>query len=264
MTAIALTQHGLRTVKRALAPSFPSCGSAHLSEALAAGFGFRTQAALLERIKTSSEADPDHVLLDEEAFAARLHELAGAPVMHTRIITNQFARQHHHPDDGVCKTRSALWDTVKYRSRRDRGWRNLLVAAINAGITQRLFTIRPGDNRWPGAGGHDARGIGTTCVYRFEIRDILAIASVSDAGWDELSIHVALWPTADADRWIRCSNPGFLAGEACATSWLERQKGAWLQVASDKYFTCRGKRLDTVAALDVPPMAFGDRGSFCL
>lgn len=264
MTAIALTQHGLRTMKRALAPSFPACGSSHLSEALAAGLGFRTQASLLARITETSETDPDHILLNEEAFACRLNQLTGTSVTDTKIITGRFARQHHQPENGIFRTKSSRWDTVRYRSKRDRGWRNLLVAAINASIAQRLFTIRPGDNRWPGAVGSDERNFGPTHVYRFTIGDIPAIASVSDAGWDELSIHVALWPTADADRWVRCSDAGLMAGEACATSWLERQKGVWLQVATDKFFACRKKRLDIVAALEVPPICFGDRGSFYL
>lgn len=264
MTAIALTQHGLRTMKRALAPSFPACGSSHLSEALAAGLGFRTQASLLARIRETSETDPDHILLNEEAFACRLNRLTGTSITDTKIITGRFARQHHQPDDGIFRTRSSRWDTVKYRSKRDRGWRNLLVAAVNAGITQRLFTIRPGDNRWPGAVEFDEMGFGPSHVYRFTIGDIPAIASVSDVGWNELSIHVALWPTVDADHWIGCSNAGLMAGEACATSWLERQKGVWLQVATDKFFVCRTKRLDTVATLEVPPICFGDRGGFFL
>ncbi len=264
MIAIALTQHGLRTMKRALAPSFPACGSAHLSEALAAGLGFRTQASLLARIKEAGEADPDHILFDEEAFASKLNQLTGASVAATKAITDQFARQHHQPNNGIFRTRSTRWDTVKYQSKRDRGWRNLLVAGINAGIAQRLFTIRPGDNRWQSASGRDERGLGLTHVYNFTIGGIPAIASVSDAGWDELSIHVALWPTADADRWIRCSNAGLTAGEACAISWLERQKGVWLQVSTGKFFACRAKRLDTVAALEVSPSCFGDRGKFYL
>ncbi|WP_438346824.1 hypothetical protein [Methylorubrum populi] len=263
MTAIALTQHSLRTTKRVLAPNFPDCGSSHLSEALAAGLGFRTQASLLARIKETGEIDPDYALLNEEAFASRLNALTGTSIGDIKVVTDEFARQHHEPGSGIFRTRSARWDAVKYQSKRDRGWRNLLVAGINAGIAQRLFTILPGDNRWPGADAHGGRGIGRTYVYHFAIENIPAIASVSDAGWDELSIHVALWPTSDADRWIRCTNAGLMAGEACATSWLERRSGAWLQVATDRFFVCRKKRLDIVAALEVSPICFGERGSFC-
>ena len=35
-----------------------------------------------------------------------------------------------------------------------------------------------------------------------------AIAWVGDAGFDELSIHVALWPTPDGERWVRVANAG--------------------------------------------------------
>ena len=30
-------------------------------------------------------------------------------------------------------------------------------------------------------------------------------------GWDELSIHAALWPSADGERWIVCSDPAWMA-----------------------------------------------------
>src|SRR5438128_233395 len=98
---------------------------------------------------------------------------------------------------------------MPYDTPRKSAWRNLMVAAINAGIEQQLFTIRPGDNRWRSA-GHDPE----PPVYRFVTDGIPAIASVCDIGWDELSIYTSFWPTADADKWISYAGAGFAVGEA--------------------------------------------------
>jgi hypothetical protein len=48
---------------------------------------------------------------------------------------------------------------------------------------------------------------------------------VHDAGFDELSIHVAVNPK---DDWVKASNAGFNAGDLFASTWLEREKGAWI------------------------------------
>lgn len=263
MAAIALTQYSLQNTKRALISKFPNLGSAHLSEALAAACGHKTHAALLDRMQAGNPDDPDYVLLDEEAFFKRLGNLTRG----TQAVRSMFPDLEGLPltlEQGFIKTASSRQRKIRFVSQRDRAWRNLMVAAVNAGIDQRLFTVRPGDNRWAGAKAKGFTGRGETHVYRFIVGGIPAIASVSDAGWDELSIHAALWPTPDADRWIVCANAGFLAGEANATSWLERMKGAWLQVARDRFLACRKHRLGTVAALDLRPNGYADRGSFCL
>ena len=135
-----------------------------------------------------------------------------------------------------------------------------MVAAINAGIAQGLFSIRPGDNRWPAGENQDRR---EAFSFNFSIGNIPAVASVQDAGFDELSIHAALWPTEDGLRVVKSLNAYFRAGEAFATGWLERREGAWLQVSSSSpEFTCRKHRLAEVAALNVSPRGYADRGSF--
>lgn len=58
---------------------------------------------------------------------------------------------------------------------------------------------------------------------------------MGDAGWGELSVHVAVHPKGDV---LRAANAGFDAGDAFATAWLERERGAWMQAASN-LFTCR-------------------------
>lgn len=104
----------------------------------------------------------------------------------------------------------------RYHSQRARAWRNAMVAAINAGLEQKLFSLEPGT--WPSSGTREDTGCR---VYSVTLGDIPAIVSVADAGYDELLIHVALWPTANACQAIRASNAGFCAGELFATGWIK-------------------------------------------
>lgn len=165
-------------------------------------------------------------------------------------------------------TRKATRPTAvpTYKTDRDKAWRNAMVAAINAGLQQNLFTLVPGDNRWPVTSDSDERRK-RRCVFRFDIGEVPAIGYVSDAGYDELSIHVALWPTKDGDRWVECWNADFAAGDVFASGWLERRDGAWLQTPIDVSRTslaCRKEKLSVVAALNVEPNGFADRGRFVL
>lgn len=82
---------------------------------------------------------------------------------------------------------------------------------------------------------------------------------MNDAGWDELSIHVAVNPKGDM---LRAFNAKFHAGDAFACSWLERRKGAWLQ--SSNMFTCRNNLINMLASLSARPIGFGDKGNVIL
>lgn len=74
--------------------------------------------------------------------------------------------------------------------------------------------------------------------------------------WDELSVHVAVNPNEDV---LRSENAGFDAGDVFAAGWQERQRGAWLQTA--KYlFSCRKHLTHVLAALQVKPMWYSERG----
>jgi hypothetical protein len=139
-----------------------------------------------------------------------------------------------------------------------------MVSAINAGLQQRLFSLLPGDNRWLGFDAANNRNQYQGHVFRFVIDNIPAIGSVTDAGFDELSIHVAFWPTPDGERWVKSSNAFFLAGELFAYGWLERRDGAWLQTASKPGLSCRKPRLAVAAGVDVRPRGYADRGNFKL
>lgn len=267
MASVSLTDDGLRAVKRALVSRFPDDKSAHLTEALAAACGFRTHASLLAAVRETDADDPDFVLLDEAAFLARRQELRGEPCApdEQHMLFDWLGLEH---GTHVLKTTSSKYHEVDYStSRRRRAWRNAMVAGINEGLARRFFSLRPGDNRWPGANRerHERK---EAHVYRFAIGGIPAVASLWDAGWDEISVHVALWPTPDAEQIVPAANAGFHAGELFASGWLERRNGAWLQVSSDSTqrwsFRCRQHRLPEVAALDVRPAGYADRGSFAL
>lgn len=257
MTAIILSAENLQTVKRGLREFFPEAKSSHLTEALAASVGRRTHAALLADLAKADPADPVITLIDQEAFLARARELGFDPPQED-IEWGIFPLGVPSADQIFIDTiPSSGWD-IEYTSLRDRAWRNMMVAATNAAIEQKLFSVRPGDNRWP---GWDQKA---THVFSFTFgADIPALGSVYDVGFDEIAIHVGLWPTARGEELIDAWSAGFHAGEAFATGWLERKNGAYLQ-SNTTSLKCRQKRLRTVAEVDIKPKCFGDRGKLIM
>jgi len=266
MAAIPLTEEAIHYVKRTLRFRFPKDKSAHVSEALAAALGCQTNIALLDSVRRVDPNDPDFALLDEQPFLRRLAQVAKRPLTSAdrSLIFDNLRYPQPSP---VITTRSPAWKRVNYsKSQRRRAWRNAMVAAINEGIRRRYFTIRPGDHRWPGA-QRDQYERTRAQLFEFELNGIPAIGSVRDAGYDELSIHVAMWPTPDAARWVECINAGWLAGDLYASGWLERRDGAWLQVSTSglgQAFRCRRRRLKELAEIEIVPLGFADRGSFKL
>lgn len=191
MAAIPFTDSGVRDVKRGLQARFPKDKSSHLSEALAAALGFTTSISLVTAIRQSDPLDPEHILLDEQAFLGRLEAIAGR-AMGPKDRSLVFDDVPYADGHSVVRTRSAAYDGIAYaKNMRRRAWRNMLVAGINTAIERRLFTIRPGDNRWPGREG-DQYGTKYPHVFAFDFDGFPALGSVNDAGYDELSIHVAL------------------------------------------------------------------------
>jgi hypothetical protein len=131
-----------------------------------------------------------------------------------------------------------------------------MVAGINAGLQQEVFGLEPGDNRWA--------EVKQEFIYYFVFLDLPAIASVRDAGYGELSVHVAVKPTGDAERWIVCGNAGFLVGDGFASGWLERQAGKWLQTSQVGNSSFRLYLLPVLASASVEPNGFADEGPFVL
>jgi len=79
--------------------------------------------------------------------------------------------------------------------------------------------------------------------------------AIEDAGLDELSVHAAVNPKGDR---IKIFEAGFSAGDAFGTTWLERQRGAWIQ-STDDSFRCRRLLVDMLVDMKVDPLGYGDR-----
>lgn len=255
MAAIPVSISSVDALKKVLRRDFVEEKLSHLAEALGAALGFRTYAALLKAAE-SNRSDPPYAVLSTERFITRLETLG-------------YPRDNEFDFEWLVRKGGPLTSTlpitafdVNYKSVRERAWRNLMVYAINEGIREKLFSLRPGDNRWPGsisgtAEARDMRGGHRGHIFDFSLPNgTLARGYVDDAGWSELSIHVAVQPKGD---WLRVGNAGFYAGEAFACSWLERERGAWLQSATT-LFTCRKSLLKQLSELDVAPMGYGDKG----
>lgn len=250
MSSIPFLKEKVTSVKNALRDEYPEVGSAHVSEALAAALGYRTHAALLSELPTTA-SDPDYVLLDEDAFDAKLSALGHVPM-------RDFNFGDLPLPDLLNTTCSTAW-SIKYTSLRTKAWRNVVVCAINEGLRRRLFSLLPDDNRWPGwTEPHDRATVGSV-IFDFHLPNGLpASVYICDAGCSELAIHVAVLPTARAPELIGGWQAGFSAGEAFAGTWLERENGAWIQ--STDAFKCRRSLLASLAELNVRPLGFGDRG----
>lgn len=240
MTAIPLIHDSIAALKNALRSEFPDVKSSHLTEALAFALGYRTNAALLAEM-TGPESDRPIVLLDSARMVSRLCELGYPPDSEFDFELMGAAR-----DSGLISTTCDHAHEIEYKSARDKAWRAVIIAAVNAGLDQKLFTLRYGDNRFA-----------EKQLFDFTLPNGLpARGWVGDIGFGELSIHVAVKPKGD---WVRAANAGFSAGDAFATTWLEREHGAWIQTSTSS-FRCRKALLAELAALDVSPSGFGDRG----
>lgn len=240
MAAITLVHASLTALKNSLRSEFPDVKSSHLTEAVAFALGYRTNAALLADVN-SPEADQPFLLLDTARMLGRLQEF-GYP----RDEEFDFELMDIKAMPGVISTTCLHAYEIEYKTERQKAWRNLIICAINAALAKKLFTLRPNDNRFSGNG-----------LFDFTLPDgTPARGHVSDAGFSELSIHAAANPKGD---WVRASNAGFSAGDAFATTWLERERGAWMQ-SSLSSFRCRKALVERLASLNVAPAGYGDRG----
>lgn len=244
MASIPLSASSVDALKKEVRRIYDERKSSHLSESLAAALGFNTHAALLAELKAQN-SDPLYSLLNEETFDARMQAM-GYPA------DPWFSFEDAKTPCMISTTCSHAYE-IDYRSLRERAWRNVIVCAVNECLRRRLFSLRPGDNRWT---GHDSERR-ESYLFDFTLPgDLPARVSVHDAGFDELSIHVAVNPNGD---WVKASNAGFSAGDVFAATWLEREEGAWIQ-SSTSGFKCRKQLLNSIADIAVSPLGYGDRG----
>jgi hypothetical protein len=80
MGFVTLTRRNVAALKSSLRRSCRQVGSAHVDEALAAGIGFNTHAALLAALKALSSGTSLTVVLNETMLFDRLRELSGVDV----------------------------------------------------------------------------------------------------------------------------------------------------------------------------------------
>ena len=254
MPCILLTEPAIAAVKAELLREYSELDevkSSHLSEALARALGFKTHASLLAAVRDplrKPAAEDDYRLLNYEAFRRRLEELTGVA---DEEGWDQFELGSY---PGLIQTYDGR-EVVEYKSERTRAWRNIMVAAVNAGLDAGLFTIRPNDNRWDGAGDRHAL---CRAHVTFEVAGLPAMAFFSDAGMGELNVGIAVNPTAIAVR-DKSAADNFSWGDAVALGWLERERGAWLQSSTSR-FACRRALQMQLATLSVSPRCFGDYG----
>ena len=147
-----------------------------------------------------------------------------------------------------------------YVSSREKAWRNVLVATINYGLEQELFALSPGVNLWPRR-ENSLNG----CDFSFNILGIPAVGYVGASPYDELHFHVTLWPTDMGRRFIASNDGrGDWRGQMSAHGWLERRLGPWLQTPNSPRLYIKRSREAQVAALQVDPNGYADRGPFIL
>lgn len=248
MASILLTQSALTSLKKCLHAKFPEIRSAHLTEAIAAALGYKSHAALQPEL-SRIQGHRRYALLDDTTFDERLREFG----------------YRSHPDfrfeslnkvvlDIISTVPPSAFD-IEYRTDRERAWRNLMVCTINEGIRQGFFTLHPDNYDWAPSKDDNLRRNGL-CFDFFLPNGQAASGYVGDAGFGELSIHAAVNPTGN---FLQSLNAGFLAGDAFAGGWLERERGSWLQ-STPSQFNCRTALLKAIANIEVRPMGFGDRG----
>jgi hypothetical protein len=157
MTAVALRASVLTAVKREISDLCPDIKSSHLTEALAAGLGFRTHAALLAFVAERGDF-PEYSLFDDVLFARRLKELSSEDFPDDD--ENWFDWLEIDELGGLVPTEHPNYEPSTPNARR-RAASAMLVAAVNEGIERRLFSLVADDNRWKdegfGQGGYPTR-----------------------------------------------------------------------------------------------------------
>ncbi|MDM0029862.1 hypothetical protein [Variovorax saccharolyticus] len=247
MAALFTCPACVRSLKNVLRDRFPASSSSHVSEALAAALGFRTHAALVAN-QRASQPDWPILLVDDRRFLDRLGQLGDGRVDQAFSFEElDFAAAElidTGPGYGADIPRLA------------QAFRNLMVLTVNWGLRQKLFSLKPGDNRWRDDDDRSGR-------FRFSLpTGEPASGWVADAGRHSLKITAAVNlvgepkdrpAVLDADKTVK-------ADQAVAVGWLEREKGAWLDASSGMTFSVGKSLAPVLTGLDVTPLGFGDRG----
>jgi hypothetical protein len=242
-----VSEAAVRNLKHGAERRISGVSSSHLSEGIAAALGFKTHAALraaLDGQATIEVPKPSNVRL-----AQRLRQLGHTTVPDDLRLVPELKHSYTpYRNFPLGKRRGVRWVA----------WRNLVVAAINAGLEQRLFGLSPSENWWPGGApdSHDCQ-VGT---YRFAVDASLhAVASVDAKCGDELWIHIIVNPRSsdiEPNMFHDLSD-----GDAIAHCWVERRLGAWIQDGGEG-FSCKRSLQPCLAGLAIEPCGYSDQGSF--
>lgn len=243
-----VSEAAVRNLKRRAERRVSGVRSAHMSEVVAAALGFKTHAAL--RAALSGRATAEASKPSNARAVQRLRQLGYNPADDLRLLPELDRSYSPFKTYPLRKQRGVRWNA----------WRNLMVAAINAALEQRLFGLSPGEDWWPGADPKNNGG--ERGLYRFTFDgDLPATAAVSAISGDELAIHVLLDPRNE--RVKADFNDGLVDGAAYAHGWLERRLGAWIQDGGEE-FSCKRAVQARLAAVAIEPQGYAEQGSFIL
>ncbi len=254
MALFLLTPLMLDRAKRRLRPMFPDVKSSHLSEALAAALGYKTHAAILKHAEAfdPEEDELEVVGISESSFYERLK---GLEASFTEAPSGDLFEPPLHPEyPSPLRIHDRMnGPDVAYSKPRAKAWRNLMVATINAGLEQGLFSLRKGDNRWPETDPYKGH------TYHFSFACFPSLGCVKNAGNGELSFHATVFPKPDAEQWLSVPQLGLSGGEAYGMAWLEREQETCLET-SMAFFKASQVAQSTLASLEVEPKGYGDKG----
>jgi len=149
--------------------------------------------------------------------------------------------------------------------KRQKAWRNMMVAAINSGIEMGHISLASTDEERVRIRSKEQS---QSSEWRFELDGIPMLAGASETGYGEIRVTVAAWPTEQAQQSIHSVVSRYKLldwiGDAYAQGWLERQDGKYLQPSYRPELSCRPERLTTIAALNVEPQGYRDKRPFRL
>lgn len=245
-----VSEASIRNLKLGAAQLAPQVSSSHISEAIAASVGFRTYAAL--RAALAGRTTVETPKPSNAKLIQRLKQLGYSALPDDMHLVLEFAHSY---------TPFRNHSLTRKRGVRRQAWRNLVVAAVNAGLEQRVFGLAPGQNLWPG-GAAKTGAFSDGGSYRFMLTSGLpAVVAVNSMGADELTIEVVLNPKLPE------TDPGEVyglsGGDAVAHCWVERRLGAWIQDAWVG-FACKRNTQAQLLEMAIEPHGYSDLGSFIL
>jgi hypothetical protein len=147
-----------------------------------------------------------------------------------------------------------------YNSTRAKAYRNAMLAAINSGMDQKLFTLKPDENLWKPSGNAYYRD---GFLYRFEVNGIPAYATVRKHYPGNLMLGVALWLKDGKLPNMRFWAPHHRVAELFAVGTLDRRGAPYLQGRATwgaAFFHCRAHRALEMSAVSIEPNGYRDHG----